>query len=153
NDALPSHSFEGALGFNRLSILDLSERGHQPMCNDAQTVILGFNGEIYNAFSYKPELQAAGYNFRSRTDTEVILRLYEHFRLDGMRESLKGMFAIVIVDLRYRQVHLVRDNLGIKPFYWARQGNTLFFGSEVKSFQVHPKFVTRLAENNLDEYF
>jgi asparagine synthase (glutamine-hydrolysing) len=151
-DAIHLKYFEGALGFNRLSILDLSERGHQPMCNDAQTVILGFNGEIYNAFSYKPELQAAGYNFRSRTDTEVILRLYEHFGLDGMLERLNGMFAIVIVDLRFRQVHLVRDNLGIKPLYWARQGNTLFFGSEVKSFRMHPNFVARLDEKNIDEY-
>jgi glutamine phosphoribosylpyrophosphate amidotransferase len=77
-DPPSSPFFEGALGFNRLSILDLSERGHQPMCNDNESVILAFNGEIYNAFDYKPELESAGYRFRSRTDTEVILRLYEH---------------------------------------------------------------------------
>lgn len=152
-DAATEQKFEGALGFNRLSILDLSDLGHQPMCNDDQSIFLCFNGEIYNAFDYTDELQGAGYRFRSRSDTEVILRLYEHFGLDGMLDRLNGMFAIVIVDLRSRQVHLVRDPLGIKPLYWARQGNTLFFGSEVKSFQMHPKFVTRLNENNVDEYF
>ena len=147
-----SDVFEGALGFTRLSILDLSARGHQPMCNDDGSIILAFNGEIYNAFAYKSELESAGYKFRSRTDTEVILRLYEHFGLADMLERLNGMFAIVIVDLRRREVHLARDGLGIKPLYWARQGDTLFFGSEVKSFQIHPSFVTRLDEDNVDEY-
>ena len=151
-DPVPSQPFEGALGFNRLSIIDLSERGHQPMCNDDESIILAFNGEIYNAFDYKAELQSAGYNFRSRTDTEVILRLYEHLGLAGTLERLNGMFAIVIIDLRRGEVHMARDGLGIKPFYWAHQGHILFFGSEVKSFQMHPSFITRLDEDNVDEY-
>lgn len=151
-ESVDFRAFEGALGFNRLSILDLSERGHQPMCNDDQSVFLAFNGEIYNAFNYSAELMAAGYKFRSRTDTEVILRLYEHFGLDGMLKRLNGMFALVIVDMRSREVHLVRDHFGIKPLYWARQGKTLFFGSEPKSFQMHPGFVTRLDDGNVDEY-
>src|SRR5262245_28663107 len=151
-EPLCSDLFEGALGFNRLSILDLSQRGHQPMCNDDESIILAFNGEIYNAFDYKPELESVGYKFRSRTDTEVVLRLYEHFGLAGMLERLNGMFAIVIVDLRRGDVHMARDHLGIKPFYWAQQGHTLFFSSEVKSFQMHPSFVTRLDEDNVDEY-
>ena len=152
-DPVSSLNFEGALGFNRLSILDLSERGHQPMCNDDQSIFLAFNGEIYNAFDYRAELEAANYKFRSRTDTEVILRLYERFGLEGTLDRLNGMFALVIVDLRSREVHLVRDQFGIKPLYWARQGKTLFFGSEPKSFQLHPGFDTRLEESNLDEYF
>jgi asparagine synthase (glutamine-hydrolysing) len=82
----------------------------------------------------------------------VILRLYEHFGLEGMLKRLNGMFAMVIVDLRSREVRLVRDQFGIKPLYWARQGKTLFFGSEVKSFQMHPGFVARLDESNVDEY-
>jgi asparagine synthase (glutamine-hydrolysing) len=151
-DPAPSQPFEGALGFNRLSIIDPSERGHQPMCNDDESIILAFNGEIYNAFDYKAELQAAGYNFRSRTDTEVILRLYEELGWDDMLERLNGMFAIVIVDLRLREMHMARDHLGIKPFYWARQANTLFFSSEVKSFQMHPSFAALLDEDNVDEY-
>lgn len=140
------------MGFNRLSILDLSERGHQPMLNDDGNVFIAFNGEIYNAFDFKAELEAAGAQFRSRTDTEVILRLYEAYGLDGVLSRLNGMFTFVIVDMRQRVVHFARDHFGIKPFYWARQGNTLFFASEVKSFQVHPNFVTAISEGEVDEY-
>jgi asparagine synthase (glutamine-hydrolysing) len=151
-DAGPGGEFEGGLGFNRLSILDLSSRGHQPMANDDGSVFIAFNGEIYNAFDFTAELEAAGFVFRSRTDTEVILRLYERFGLDGMLARLSGMFAIVIVDLRQRLVHIARDHFGVKPLYWARQKNTIFFGSEMKSFQVHPDFVSSIAEENIDEY-
>ena len=77
-----------------------------------ESVILAFNGEIYNAFDYKAELERRGYNFRSRTDTEVILQLYEHLGFAGMLERLNGMFAIVIIDLRRGEVHMARDRLG-----------------------------------------
>ncbi len=136
----PDGAFEGALGFNRLKILDLSEHGHQPMANADGTVIIAFNGEIYNAFDHTRELEASGFRFRSRTDTEVILYLYEKFGLDGMLERLNGMFAIVIVDLRTRELHLIRDHLGIKPFYWTMAGSTLLFASEAKAFLSHPAF-------------
>ena len=151
-DPQPSRAFEGGVGFNRLSILDLSVRGHQPMINDDGSVFIAFNGEIYNAFDFRAELEAAGAKFRSRTDTEIILRLYERYGLDGVLSRLNGMFTFVIVDLRQRVVHVARDHFGIKPFYWARQGDTLFFASEVKSFQVHPEFVTEIAESEVDEY-
>src|SRR6267378_2285279 len=111
-------AFSCGLGFNRLSILDLSDRGHQPMANADETVFLAFNGEIYNAFEYTTELETAGFRFRSKTDTEVILHLYERYGLDGMLQRLNGMFAIVIVDLRKREVYVARDHLGIKPLYW-----------------------------------
>lgn len=144
--------YEGALGFNRLKILDLTECGHQPMVNGDGQVILAFNGEIYNAFDFRPELERAGYRFRSRTDTEVILYLYEHFGLEGMLERLNGMFAIVIVDLRRRELLMIRDHLGVKPFYWAVAGPTLLFGSEAKSFLVHPAFEPEIDAEHLDEY-
>lgn len=115
-------------------ILDLSARGHQPMCNEAGTVFIAFNGEVYNAFAYTAELIETGFRFRSRTDTEVILRLYERYGFEAMLERLDGMFAIVIVDLSTREIHAARDHMGIKPFYWAQQGDTLLFASEVKSF-------------------
>ena len=144
--------FNGALGFNRLKILDLSQHGHQPMANAAGTVILAFNGEIYNAFDYKRELEASGFHFRSRTDTEVILYLYEKYGLDGMLERLNGMFALAIVDLRSRQVHLVRDHLGIKPLYWTTVGRTVLFASETKAFLAYPGFEPEIDPEVVDEY-
>lgn len=148
----PAGIFEGALGFNRLKILDLSEHGHQPMANADGTVVIAFNGEIYNAFDYTRELEASGFRFRSRTDTEVILYLYEKFGLDGMLERLNGMFAIVIVDLRAHELHLIRDHLGIKPLYWTMAGSTLMFASEAKSFLSHPVFRAEIDAEVVDEY-
>jgi asparagine synthase (glutamine-hydrolysing) len=144
--------FEGALGFNRLSILDLSQHGHQPMANPDGSVLLAFNGEVYNAFSYTEELRASGFRFRSRTDTEVILYLYEKYGLEGTLERLNGMFAIVVVDLRCHEVHIARDHVGVKPFYWARVGATVLFGSEVKSFLQHPAFRAAIDPTYVDEY-
>ncbi len=144
--------FEGALGFNRLSILDLSIHGHQPMGNADGSIFLVFNGEIYNAFEYTAELEAAGFHFRSRSDTEVILYLYEKFGLDGMLSRLNGMFAIVIVDLRTREILIARDHLGIKPMYWTIAGSTLLFASEAKSFLPHPAFRPEIELDHIDEY-
>ncbi len=143
---------EGALGFNRLKILDLSECGHQPMLNHDGTVMLAFNGEIYNAFDHRQDLEASGFRFRSRTDTEVILYLYEKYGLDGMLERLNGMFAIVLVDLRSREIHIARDHFGIKPFYWAMAGSTVLFASEAKAFLSHPAFRAELDDTQVDEY-
>ena len=148
--ALPG--LEGAVGFNRLSILDLSRNGHQPMANKAGSVFIAFNGEVYNAFDYRAELQAAGFQFRSGTDTEVLLYLYEHYGLQGMLDRANGMFAIVIVDLKSQVMHIVRDHLGIKPFYWALHENTLLFASETKSFLAHPRFHCELEPAHVDEY-
>ncbi|MEO8681465.1 MAG: asparagine synthase (glutamine-hydrolyzing), partial [Vicinamibacterales bacterium] len=135
-----------------LKILDLSEMGHQPMANADGSVIIAFNGEIYNAFDYTRELEASGFRFHSRTDTEVILYLYEKFGLDGMLERLNGMFAIVIVDLRARELHLVRDHLGVKPFYWTIAGSALLFASEAKAFLSHPAFCAEIDPAVVDEY-
>src|SRR5215208_3445982 len=112
-------TFPGALGFNRLSILDLSQQGHQPMANSDQTIFLAFNGEIYNAFDYVKELRSHGFVFRSQTDTGVVLYLYEQYGFAGMLERLNGMFSIVIVDLKRREINIARDHFGIKPFYWC----------------------------------
>jgi len=143
---------EGGIGFARLSILDLSERGHQPMLSDDGQIIIAFNGEIYNAFSFTATLQALGHEFRGTSDTEVLLRLYEQFGLEGMLARINGMFAIALIDLRQRTLTLIRDGTGIKPLVWARAGNTLLFGSEIKSFLAHPDFECRLSEAHLDEY-
>ena len=148
----PGETFAGALGFNRLKVLDLSEHGHQPMSNADGSVTIAFNGEIYNAFDYTRELEASGIRFRSRTDTEVILALYERYGLDGMLDRLNGMFALVIVDMRTGELFLVRDQLGIKPLYWAVVGSTVMFASEAKSFLEHPAFRAEIDHEVVDEY-
>ena len=150
---LSTRKFEGGVGFNRLSILDLSANGHQPMCNEDESCFIIFNGEIYNAFEYRHELEAAGFRFRSNTDTEVILYLYEHYGFQGMLKRLNGMFAICIVDMNRQEMYLARDPLGIKPLYWYEHQGTFLFSSEVKSFLFHPSFKAELDGDLLDEYF
>ena len=140
-----------ALGFHRLKILDLSDRGRQPMTSPDGSIALLFNGEIYDAFDYKAELERGGYRFRTGTDTEVILALYEREGLEWMLERLNGMFAIVIADTRHGAVHLVRDRVGIKPLYWARCGTTVLFASEAKAFLAHPAFRAEIDPMQVDE--
>ena len=140
-----------ALGFNRLNILDLSARGHQPMTSPDGSIALLFNGAIYNAFDHTPALERGGYRFRSATDTEVILALYQHHGLDGMLERLDGMFAIIIADARRGELHLIRDHFGIKPLYWTQIGNTVLFASETKAFLAHPAFRAEIDPAQVDE--
>jgi asparagine synthase (glutamine-hydrolysing) len=142
---------EGGIGFNRLAIQDLSEHGHQPMLSRDGSVILAFNGEIYNAPELRHELQGAGIPFRGHSDTEVLLALHERHGLEGMLERSNGMFSICLVDLRAREVVLARDRLGIKPLYWAEFGGTLLFSTEVKSFLAWPGFPLELEESAVDE--
>ena len=142
---------DAVIGFHRLKILDLSERGHQPMVNPSGTVVLACNGEIYNAFGFKPELEAAGFRFRSRTDTEVVLYLYERYGLEGMLDRVNGMFAMVIADLRSHEIHVVRDQFGIKPLYWTQAGSSVLFASEAKAFLAHPAFTPAIDEDHVDE--
>jgi asparagine synthase (glutamine-hydrolysing) len=140
-----------ALGFHRLNILDLSARGHQPMTTHDGSIALVFNGAIYNAFEHKPRLEQRGCQFRSDTDTEVILALYERDGLDAMLERLDGMFALVIADTRHGAVHLIRDRFGIKPLYWAQCGAAVLFASEAKAFLAHPAFRAEIDPAQIDE--
>ena len=140
-----------ALGFHRLNILDLSVRGHQPMTSPDGSTALLFNGAIYDAFDYKAELERDGYRFRTGTDTEVILALYERLGLERMLERLNGMFAIVIADTRRGAVHLLRDRVGIKPLYWAQRGATVLFASEAKAFLAYPTFRAEIDPAEVDE--
>src|SRR4051812_34268749 len=140
-----------ALGFHRLKILDLSARGHQPMISSDGSTALLFNGEIYDAFDYKADLERDGYRFRTDTDAEVILALYERKGLERMLEHLNGMFAIVIADTRRGAVHLIRDRVGVKPLYWAQRGPTVLFSSEAKAFLAHPAFRAEIDPAEVDE--
>lgn len=132
-----------ALAHRRLSIIDLSEAANQPMANDDETVVLVFNGEIYNHAELRKELEATGkYRWRTdHSDTEMLLHAYEEWGLDCV-DRLQGMFAFAVYDRRNRdrpQLHLVRDRIGIKPLYFTRTGhNEWLFASEIRALLVHP---------------
>lgn len=145
-------NFEGILGFNRLSILDLSLNGHQPMKSPDEKVLLALNGEIYNAFDYKKELQEFGYKFKSSSDTEIVLALYLKYGVEEMLKRLNGMFAIVIVDLGNKEILIIRDRFGIKPMYYIINEEVFAFSSELKSFRYLDNFTFQLDEEQLDEY-
>lgn len=119
------------LGFQRLSIVDI-ESGHQPMVSGDGSVIITFNGEIFNHAALRSEMIRNGESFSTRSDTEVILKLYQAFGIECIAR-LNGMFAIVIWDKKDGVMHLIRDRLGVKPLYYARLGDTALFGSEIKS--------------------
>jgi asparagine synthase (glutamine-hydrolysing) len=120
-----------ALGFRRLSIIDLSRLGHQPMCDSTGSVWIIFNGEIYNYLEIRSELETAGYKFISRSDTEVILNAYLHWGVQCLNR-FNGMWAFALYDTRSRQLFCARDRFGVKPFYYAWDGKTLVFASEIK---------------------
>jgi asparagine synthase (glutamine-hydrolysing) len=120
------------LGHRRLSIIDLSPSGRNPMSNEDETVWIVFNGEIYNFQELRPRLEAAGHQFRSRTDTEVILHLYEELGHMCVKE-LRGMFAFAIWDRRTQRLLLARDRMGVKPLHYALTPFGLLFGSEIKA--------------------
>src|SRR5215510_5854587 len=120
------------LGTRRLSVLDPTPSGHQPMANADGTVWIVFNGEIYNYVELAQELRSAGHRIVSRSDTEVLLHLYEQFGPECLGR-LNGMFAFAVWDTRERVLFAARDRLGIKPFYYAHDGDRLLFASEVKA--------------------
>src|SRR5262245_56028545 len=107
-----------ALGHRRLSIIDLSDAGSQPMANETGTLWLTFNGEIYNFLSLRRELEHRGYTFRSHTDSEVIIHAYEEWGTDCVHK-FRGIFAFAIYDCRRRELFLARDHVGVKPLYYA----------------------------------
>lgn len=119
------------LGFRRLSIVDL-ENGHQPIVSEDGQVVISFNGEIFNHAALRKEIESSGESFRTRSDTEVILKLYQTAGIESIAR-LNGMFAIAIWDRKLGTFHLVRDRLGVKPLYYAQVGHGLLFGSEIKS--------------------
>ena len=145
---------DGALGLGhrRLAIIDLSPAGHQPMGSADGRYVLSYNGEIYNFQELRIELETAGYQFHSHTDTEVLLNAFAEWGTKAL-SRFNGMFAFAVWDRKERQLTLGRDRYGIKPLYYSIHENTLIFGSEVKAILAHPGFSARMDKAGLLEYF
>ena len=143
---------QAALGHRRLSILDL-EGGRQPMFNEDNSLVVVFNGEIYNFMELRTELQKAGHTFATdHSDTEVLIHGYEEWGED-LLQKLRGMFAFAIWDEKNETLFCARDHFGIKPFYYYQNDEKEFmFGSEIKSFLCHPGFKKELNESQLELY-
>lgn len=140
-----------ALGFRRLSIIDITSSGDQPIYNEDRTKVLLFNGEIYNFQSIREDLVAKGHTFTTKTDSEVLLHGYEEYG-EELLNKLRGMFAFVIWDTKTKELFGARDFFGIKPLYYAQMGDTFMFGSEIKAFLAHPDFKKELNEAALENY-
>src|SRR3984957_17099320 len=141
------------LGSRRLAILDLSPDGHMPMSNEDGSVWITFNGEIYNFADLRRELEGKGHRFRSHTDTEAVVHLYEEYGVDCLNR-LNGMFALAICDLRGSapKLFLARDHFGIKPLYYCERDGTLAFASEIKALLEVPGIEARMSMEALDQY-
>ena len=139
-----------ALGHARLSIIDLSD-GRQPMCNEDGTVWVSYNGEIYNFRELRAELAAKGHKFRTRTDTEVIVHLYEEEGVNFV-SALRGMFAMAVWDALHGELYLVRDRVGIKPLYYAVHNGRLIFASEIKAILAHGGVPKAVRPDALSDY-
>lgn len=148
------HWIEGnvGLGHRRLAIIDLSPAGHQPMISADHRYVISYNGEIYNFRELRTELEAAGYWFRSKTDTEVMLAAFAHWGSDALLR-FNGMFAVALWDRKEKRLLLARDRYGIKPLYISRQGKRFAFASEQKAILAHPEFQRGLDREALLEYF
>lgn len=140
-----------ALGFRRLSIIDITSSGDQPIYNEDRTKVLLFNGEIYNFRSIREDLLAKGHTFTTKTDSEVLLHGYEEYG-EELLNKLRGMFAFVIWDTKTKELFGARDFFGIKPLYYAQMDDTFMFGSEIKAFLAHPDFKKELNEAALENY-
>ena len=140
-----------ALGFRRLSIIDISATGDQPLYNEDKTKVLVFNGEIYNYQELREELVEAGHDFKTHTDSETLLHGYEEWG-EALVDRLRGMYGFVIWDREKKKLFGARDIFGIKPFYYAKMNGSFLFGSEIKSFVEHPKFDKVFNEKALGNY-
>ncbi len=154
-DDVGAEVFDGGrlgFGFRRLSIIDLSPAGHQPMRGcEAAGVWLVFNGEIYNHAELRAGLERRGHRYRSRTDSETIIHLYEERGLDFVKE-IEGDFAIAIWDERRARLVLARDRVGVKPLYFYLHEGRLIFASEIKAILAHPSVPAELDEESLQHY-
>ena len=141
-----------ALGHARLSILDLSSLGHQPMRSSCGRYVISFNGEIYNFKTLRKEVEAYGATFRGRSDTEVMLACFAQWGVKEATQRFNGMFAYALWDQHERVLYLGRDRLGQKPLYYGWMGQTFMFGSELKALRAHQEFDGRVSRDVLALY-
>lgn len=143
-----------ALGHRRLSIIDLSPAGAQPMQSDSGQYVIVFNGEIYNYQAVKSELEQSGYeaNYRGHSDTEILLGAIEHWGLKKAVEKINGMFAFALWDRKRRALFFARDRMGKKPLYIGWAGSTLVFASELKAICAHPEFKRNISRPAMTSY-
>lgn len=142
-----------ALGHSRLSILDISQAGHQPMISQSGQYVMTYNGEIYNYKSLSKRLRNEGIEFKGNSDTEVLLEAIASWGLIPTLHSINGMFALAIWDRQSKQLFLVRDRIGKKPLYYGWQGGNFYFASETRAIRQHPDFHSKIDENALTSFF
>jgi asparagine synthase (glutamine-hydrolysing) len=140
-----------AMGFRRLSIIDITAAGDQPILNEDGSKVLMFNGEIYNYMPLREELLKRGHIFKTHTDSEVLLHGFEEYG-DELLLKLRGMFAFVIYDKKSGEIFIARDYFGIKPLYYAKMGDTFLWCSEIKGMIPHPSFTKELNTAALESY-
>ena len=141
-----------ALGHRRLSFLDLSEMGKQPMCNEKKTIWISLNGEIYNYLELKKELEGT-YQFKSETDTEVLIYAYQTWGIHQTLQKLKGMYAFIIYDCEKRVMYAARDRFGIKPLYLYQDANNVLLASELKAILAYPTVNVSLSMSSVCDFF
>lgn len=149
---IANDKFQIGLGHRRLSIIDLSECGRQPMQDESKNYTIIFNGEIYNFKEIRSELQSLGFHFNSISDTEVVLKSYIHWGMQAVDKFI-GMFAFVIYDKQRERVFFCRDRAGVKPFYYSYTHNIILFGSELKALMAHPSFQKNIDFDSLGSFF
>ena len=140
------------LAHRRLAIIDLSPAGHQPMATEDGRFVISYNGEVYNFAELRIELEALGQRFRSRTDTEVVLKALALWGEKAF-ERFNGMFAFALWDRERKELLLARDRYGIKPLYYTRIGDKFVFGSEIKAILANGAYRTEIDLEGLLEYF
>lgn len=151
NEFFTTQFYSIGLGFRRLSIIDLSLAGHQPMVDDSKNYWIIFNGEVYNFLEIRQELIASGFSFHSNSDTEVILKSYIKWGIDCIKKFI-GMFSIAIFDKVKNQLVLIRDRAGVKPLFYYYDNDVFLFGSELKSFHKHEKFKKDLCYSGITSF-
>ncbi|MEO8762095.1 MAG: asparagine synthase (glutamine-hydrolyzing), partial [Bacteroidia bacterium] len=146
-----AQDYNGVFIHRRLSIIDISESGHQPMCTSNAKVWITFNGEIYNYIELRTELEKVGYTFKTKSDTEVLLNAYLHWGNECL-QKLNGMFSFAIYDIEKKKLFCARDRSGVKPFYYYFKDGIFCFASEIKALRALPFIETSLNERALQHY-
>ena len=140
------------LGHRRLSIMDVSSNGNQPMFSDDKKVVIILNGEIYNFKEIRDELQKFGHTFHSDSDTEVVIKAYQQYGIESVHKYI-GMFAFVLYDIEKQVIYLLRDRAGVKPLYYFHKNDCLLFASELKSIYSYPVFEKNINEEAVSLFF